>query len=182
MFMNSLLPIDWFKPMTRKPICLARLVHYFAPPEDLSSDHMSCGTHTDQLGVTLVSQLDGIGGLQVKNSRGDYIEAVPIPGTLVVNIGDLIERWSNGNFKATEHRVVMQPGIERYAAIVFHMPDYHTKIECCVKDEKPKYLSVIAGDFLLKREDNYYGPSEKWVDHEENLRNTEQHFTAISDT
>lgn len=171
------LSIDWFKPMTRKPICLGRLAHYFAPTQELPQDQLSCGVHTDQLGVTLLAQLDGVTGLQIKNDRGDFVDAVPIPGTLVVNIGDLIERWSNGHYKATEHRVVVRPGVERYSAIIFHMPDYHATIDCCVKDEKPKYPPVIAGDFLLKREETYYGSSEKWIDHNENLLNADKYFT-----
>ncbi|CAF2103357.1 unnamed protein product [Rotaria magnacalcarata] len=173
------LPIDWFKPLTRKPIVLVRLAHYPSPDHDLGDDQMSCGAHTDQFGVTLLAQQDGVCGLQVKNSDGEWIDAVPVPGTLVINIGDLIERWSNGHFKATEHRVIMRKGLERYSAIVFHMPDYHSTIDCCIKDEKPKYIPIIAGDFLLKRESVYYGPSNEWVGHEENILNTEQYFKTI---
>ena len=174
------LPVDWFKPMTDKPIVLARLAYYPSPPFELSDDQLSCGAHTDQLGVTLLAQQTDICGLQVKNSKGQWIDAVPIPGTLVVNIGDLIERWSNGHFKATEHRVIVKQGQERYSAIAFHMPNYHAKIECCIKDEISKYPPVIAGDFFMKREEVYRGPSEEWVDQAENLRNAERHSTGTS--
>lgn len=169
------LPADWFKPMTRKPIAVARLAHYPSFSRQLNEDQLSCGRHTDELGVTLLAQQDEVCGLQVKNSEGSWINAVPIPGTIVVNIGDLLERWSNGHFKATEHRVFIEPGIERYSIIVFHMPDYHTVIEPCVKGETPKYPPIVAGDFVLKRVEVYQEPSEKWIDQEENLANAEKH-------
>ncbi|CAF4269296.1 unnamed protein product [Rotaria magnacalcarata] len=173
---------DYFAPMVNKRAVISRLAYYPPPPFEQNDDQMSCGVHSDQTGVTLLAQLDGTNGLQVKNSLDEWIDAVPIPGTLVVNIGDLIERWSNGHFKATKHRVILRPGQERYSAIAFHMPNYYTKIESCIKGEAPKYVPVITGDFVLKRESLFYGPDEDWVEHEKNVENTEHYFTKIQNS
>ncbi|CAF4268736.1 unnamed protein product [Rotaria magnacalcarata] len=173
------LPADWFKPITRKPIAVARLAYYPSFSCELSQDQLSCGAHTDDNGVTLLMQQEGVCGLQVKNGQGEWIDAVPIHGTIVVNIGDLVERWSNGHFKATEHRVLMQPGVERYSAIVFHTPDYHATIECCVKDEIPKYPAIIAGDFIKNRGEAHSKPLDQWTDNEQNLISAEEYSLKL---
>ncbi|CAF3815642.1 unnamed protein product [Rotaria magnacalcarata] len=146
---------------------------------DHAQDQLSCGAHTDDNGVTLLMQQEGVCGLQVKNGQGEWIDAVPIHGTIVVNIGDLVERWSNGHFKATEHRVLMQPGVERYSAIVFHTPDYHATIECCVKDEIPKYPAIIAGDFIKNRGEAHSKPLDQWTDNEQNLISAEEYSLKL---
>ena len=78
-----------------------------------------------------------------------------------------------------QHRVILHPGQERYSAITFHMPNYHTVIENCMKNEEPQYVPVVAGEFLLKREALFYGDNKNWVDHEKNVENTENYFKKI---
>jgi isopenicillin N synthase-like dioxygenase len=67
-------------------------------------------------------------GLEVLNGAGEWIDAPPIPGTFVVNIGDMLELWTNGEFIATTHRVRNVPE-ERYSFPLFFNVDYHTVVE-----------------------------------------------------
>lgn len=69
---------------------------------------MRAGEHTDYGSITLLFQ-DSRGGLQVKSPSGQFVDATPIEGTVVVNAGDLLARWSNDTIKSTLHRVVEPP-------------------------------------------------------------------------
>ncbi len=62
------------------------------------------------------------------NSAIEWVEAPPLDGTFIVNIGDLLEGWTNGRFKATQHRVV-NTGQERYSLPMFFAVDYHPVVE-----------------------------------------------------
>ena len=79
------------------------------------------------------------------------MEAPPIPGTFIVNIGDLLEGWTNGLFKATQHRVV-NTGKERYSIPLFFTVDYHTVVEplpLFVSPERPAgYGRIVSGEHL----------------------------------
>jgi len=89
-----------------------RLLHYPSVPKkvfDESPSQVRAGEHTDYGSITLLFQ-DQSGGLQVKSSNGQFIDATPIEGTCVVNGGDLLARWSNDTIKSTLHRVVRPPG------------------------------------------------------------------------
>lgn len=87
-----------------------RLLHYPAvSKEALSGEgHVRAGEHTDYGTTTLLFQ-DLRGGLQVRSPKGNWIDATPIEGTIIVNAGDLLSRWSNGLLASTEHRVVQPP-------------------------------------------------------------------------
>ncbi len=75
----------------------------------IDEDQLGCGVHTDYECFTLLSQ----SGLQVLNIDGKWINAIPIPNTFAVNIGDLMQRWTNDRFKSTVHWVINTSGTER---------------------------------------------------------------------
>lgn len=110
---------------TRKPTQLFRIFHY--PPTGAQDGRWGVGEHTDYGLLTLLAQ-DDVGGLQVKTSRG-WIEAPPIPGTLVCNIGDMLDRLTGGAYRSTLHRVRNASGRERYSFPFFFDPAFDAKIE-----------------------------------------------------
>jgi isopenicillin N synthase-like dioxygenase len=151
------LPTDFFRRVYRKPLVRARLLHY--PPQPPDSDAQSAAEHTDYGTITILWQ-DEIGGLQVRNTRGEWIDAPPIEDTFVINIGDMLQRWSNDLFRSTPHRVINKSGRERYSIPVFYDPNYDTVVEClprCATPGSPaKYQPIIAGDYITGRYDSSY--------------------------
>jgi isopenicillin N synthase-like dioxygenase len=143
------LPEDFFRQQAQKPPSQLRLLHY--PPNDLPMDKntLGIGAHSDFECFTVLHQ--GGPGLQVMNAADEWVSAPPIDGTFIVNIGDLIEGWTNGRFKATQHRVV-NTGRERYSMPLFFAVDYHTVIEPLApfvsETHPPKYNRIVAGDHL----------------------------------
>jgi len=90
--------------------------------EDLKEDQVQLGEHTDYGTLTLLFQR-GVGGLEVQTRRGgNYVPAPPIPGTILVNIGDLMQRWTEGALRATYHRVVTPLEKERQSIAFFLHP------------------------------------------------------------
>jgi isopenicillin N synthase-like dioxygenase len=133
-----------------------RLLHY-PPVKDVSQGQLGAGEHTDYGTLTVLFQ-DDRGGLQVQNLAGEWVDAPPIPGTVVINTGDLIARWSNDFFKSTPHRVVprraaMKHG--RQSIAFFSDPDPDVVIEtfpkCITKDSPAKYEPITAGKYVQQR-------------------------------
>lgn len=143
------LPEGFFAEKALKPPSQLRLLYY--PPNDLpmSRDNFGIGQHSDFECFTILNQLSP--GLQVMNAADEWVEAPPIPGSFIVNIGDLLEGWTNGLFKATQHRVV-NTGRERFSLPLFFAVDYDTVVEPLPQfvDEQnpPAYTRIVAGKHL----------------------------------
>jgi isopenicillin N synthase-like dioxygenase len=119
------LAADYFaRAYTGEPTILFRIFHYPATgPKDLDwTGAWGVGEHTDYGLLTLLAQ-DRHGGLQVK-TPGGWIEAPPIEGALVCNIGDMLERLTGGRFKSTPHRVKNLSGQGRLSFPLFFDPDF----------------------------------------------------------
>ncbi|SDH28700.1 Isopenicillin N synthase [Pseudomonas benzenivorans] len=147
-------PREFFDARFHEPISVLRLIHY-PPRHTASSDQQQgAGAHTDYGCITLLYQ-DAAGGLQVRRVDGQWIDAPPLAGSFVVNIGDMLARWSNDRYKSTAHRVISPLGIDRYAMPFFAEPHPDTLIEClpnCASaDNPPKYPPVTSADYLLAR-------------------------------
>jgi isopenicillin N synthase-like dioxygenase len=142
----------WFADKTRKALAYLRLLHY--PPQQglIDEREIGCGAHSDYGCLTILAQ-DEVGGLQLRNSAGDWIEAPPIPGTFVINLGDQMARWTNERYQATPHRVINRSGRERYSIPFFFDPDYDAVIECLPTcqgpDNPPKHQPITGGEHLL---------------------------------
>jgi isopenicillin N synthase-like dioxygenase len=148
------LPEAFFDACITKPMGSLRLLHY--PPQTGPIDEKQIGTgaHSDYECFTMLAQ-DGIGGLQVLNSAGEWIHAPPVPGAFVVNVGDMMARWTNGLFASTVHRAINRSGRERYSIPFFYGPNYDTAIAClssCQGPDNPaRYPAIAAGDYLIER-------------------------------
>lgn len=122
------LPEDFFLRTASRPLSRASYVYYPAQPEDMGDEQFGVGPHTD-FGVLTVLCQDSVGGLQVQDVSGDWIEAPPIEGTLIVNVADLLARWTGGAYKSTPHRVVNSSGRERLSLVLAFDPDPETVID-----------------------------------------------------
>lgn len=146
------LPEDFFLRTSDRPLSRASYVYYPAQPPELGADQFGVGPHTD-FGVLTVLCQDGVGGLQVQGLDGDWIHAPPVPGALVVNVADLLARWTGGAYKSTPHRVVNRSGQERLSIVLAWDPNPETMIDASrVPNAGPEHNDPITcGDYLLWR-------------------------------
>jgi isopenicillin N synthase-like dioxygenase len=114
---------DYFRSRyTADPLVLFRIFHY--PPG--GDDAWGVGEHTDY-GVLTILRQDEVGGLQVKTPSG-WVDAPPIPGAFVCNIGDMLDRMTGGFYRSTPHRVRNLSGRSRYSFPVFFDPNFHAHV------------------------------------------------------
>ncbi|XP_022798489.1 UPF0676 protein C1494.01-like [Stylophora pistillata] len=112
-----------------------------------------CGEHTDYGAISVLFQ-DDIGGLEVQNVNGQFIPATPMKGTVVVNIADLMQRWTADKLKSTVHRVLIpeaehKHSVPRRSLVLFVDPDHDTLIECV--DGSNKYPPITSGEWKRRR-------------------------------
>lgn len=151
------LPSDFFTTKHTGSTQTLRLLHY--PPSESSSEgQLGAGAHTDYGTTTFVFQ-DNAGGLEVQNDSGKWIPAPPIEGTIVVNTGDLLARWTNDQYRSTPHRVQVRPAAAtagRLSIAFFNDPDPEVIIETlesCIDETSPNRYPkpVTAHDHILER-------------------------------
>ena len=155
---------DFFAPRYAKPLQRTQILYY--PPQDPQADELQFGVapHTDYGCITLLWQDDN-GGLQVRErATRSWIEAPPIPGTFVINVGDLLARWTNDRFSSTPHRVINRSGRERFSIATFYDPDFSTPVDprdLGTPDAECRYAPVGAGEHILRRFDESFGYRKK---------------------
>jgi isopenicillin N synthase-like dioxygenase len=146
-------PEDFFPACHGGENVTLRLLHYPAVARAaVGEQQMGAGAHTDYGMLTLLWQ-DAVGGLQVRDSEGQWHAVSPRPGAVVINAGDMLERWSNGRYRSTWHRVLPRhAGQERFSIALFVDPDSATVIEAlpsCVSDDNPpRFAPTTAGAHL----------------------------------
>ncbi|XP_072968343.1 gibberellin 20-oxidase-like protein [Typha angustifolia] len=101
-------------------------INKYTPPNDVEEHEVEgLGMHTDMSCITILHQ-DEIGGLQARTGEGDWVDIMPSEGTLVVNVGDLMQAWSNGRMRSSAHRVMLTKPVTRLSQAFFW----------CFEDEK----------------------------------------------
>ena len=150
------LPEDHFEPHRRQPPSQLRMIHY--PFDPTVQDREGIGAHTDYEFFTILRGTAP--GLEVLNGAGQWIDAPPLPGAYVINIGDMLEAWTNGTFTATTHRV-RKVAQERYSFPFFATCDYQTVVEPdprLVSAERPaRYDRLISGEHLFAQTARTFG-------------------------
>ena len=145
---------DFFDARFHEPISVLRMIHYPPRHTATSAEQQGAGAHTDYGCITLLYQ-DDAGGLQVRARDGEWIDAPPIAGSFVVNIGDMMARWSNDRYTSTPHRVISPLGVDRYSMPFFAEPHPDTLIDCLPNcssaDDPAKYSPVTSAEYLLSR-------------------------------
>ncbi len=139
------LPEDYFVDKLDRGINMMRLLWYPEPTAPPEPGQFRAGEHRDLGLLTLIRNEASAGGLQVKTTSGAWVEAPAIPGSFVVNLGDLMMLWTNDRWRSTPHRVVLPPrgqerGSARLSIVYFIMPNYDTVISpvaSCVSPERP---------------------------------------------
>jgi isopenicillin N synthase-like dioxygenase len=146
------LPAGHFNASMQMPQCTTRLLHYPPQPAALAPGQLGCGAHTDWGALTLLAQ-DDAGGLQVQRADRVWMDVPPMPNTLIVNIGDMMQRWTNDRWRSAPHRVV-NPGAgrERWSIAYFFDLDEQAHIQplpSCVSATDPaRYAPITAGEHL----------------------------------
>jgi isopenicillin N synthase-like dioxygenase len=153
------MPEDAFAAFCRDPIAVLRLLHY--PPQPAAMPGQGAGAHTDFGALTLLLQ-DGVGGLEVYDRAADgWTPAPPLPGAYVVNLGDLIARWTNDRYRSTPHRVVNRSGQRRYSVPFFFSgaPDYRIAClpGCLGPGEAARYPPTTVQSHMQERYRQTYG-------------------------
>jgi isopenicillin N synthase-like dioxygenase len=155
------LPERFFDPFFAAGISTLRLIRYpVRPPESFTGAdpaqvfvehagrrrHMIGGAHVDSGFVTLLAQ-DGVEGLQARARDGSWIDVPPREATICVNFGGLLERWTGGRIRATEHRV-LGPERERCSIPFFYEPAVDALIEPLPLPDAPRFAPFLYGDHL----------------------------------
>ena len=154
------LPEDYFAPFYAPMVHKLRLAYYPEQAVEPGPGQLRNAAHTDFAGFTILRQDDAPGGLQVQAPSGAWIDVPSRPGTLVINTGDLIQRWTNDRWLSNVHRVVNPPrahdGPTRRLSLVFFTgPGLDSQITClptCQTPERPAiYEPIIASEHLSRK-------------------------------
>lgn len=150
------LPENYFEEFVVNGNSILRPIHY-PPITSEPKDAVRAGEHED---INLITLLIGASadGLQVKNKQGEWVSVTALPGHIVVNVGDMLQRLTNNTLKSTTHRVVNPPrsmwGTSRFSIPFFLHPISSMPLNClesCITEEGKHYQDITSGDYLMER-------------------------------
>ena len=146
------MPADHFAPSFRGEAHVnLRFLHY--PPQESDDDEQfGQGPHTDNSFITILARME-VPGLAVRLPNGAWLAPPLIPGTFLVNLGNMMKRWSNDRFLSTPHGVLNDSPNDRYSIAFFYSPSPDAVIEClpsCVGPDRPAaYPAAVYRDLVL---------------------------------
>ena len=154
------LPETYFDPIFEDPALTLRFVHYpdqLTPP---APGQLRYGAHHDYGGLTILRQDQAPGGLEVADKEGVWHEAGVVPNSFVINVGDLLARWTNDRWKSTLHRVSnpnrgLTGSTARLSMVAFTAPNEDAEVACLPScagpGNPPRYAPVKAGDYIWSK-------------------------------
>ena len=154
---------DWFEEAFREPQYVLRCSHY--PPHEPGPGQFGIAPHSDSSFMTLLAQ-SALPGLAILSQSGRWIEPPVIPGSFVVNSGDMMKRWTNERFLSTPHRAInTTPNADRYAIPFFfdcNIDHLMTCIPTCTGPANPpKYEPTSYSDYMAWFYDRNYAHARK---------------------
>ncbi len=153
-------PEDYFAPWFADPALALRFVHYPDQAQPPAPGQLRYGAHHDYGGLTLLRQDGAPGGLEIADREGRWIEASVVPNSFVINVGDLLARWTNGRWRSTLHRVSnpersLTGSTARLSMVAFTAPNEASEVAClptcCNADNPARYEPVVAGAYILSK-------------------------------
>ncbi len=150
------LEADHFAPCIAAPVSALRALNYPATDRAPARGQQRAGAHTDYGSLTILLPEPDSRGLEVQMPDGRWQAVPPIPGAFVINIGDLMQRWTNDRWRSTLHRVVVPPDLahrRRMSLAFFHQPDWHARIACLPGCEGAgvRHAPVLSGPYLMDK-------------------------------
>ena len=151
---------DFFLPFFDNATTALRLIHYPPAPVGQADRAYGIHPHTDYGFITILAQ-DEIGGLELQGPGGGWLPAPPVPGALIINIGDAMARWTNDVFNSTPHRVISPTAdTSRYSVALFFDPDMAATIRCLDQftdaARPPQHDAIRFGDYIEERLNSNY--------------------------
>ena len=149
---------DYFAPFLTCPISALRALNYPELKSPPKPGQIRAGAHTDYGSLTILLPESGSQGLEIRKPDGAWTHVSPISGAFVINLGDLMARWTNDRWVSTLHRVVNPPGDanrRRQSFAFFHQPNWDAEIvalpSCVTAGESGQYAPVRSGPYLMSK-------------------------------
>jgi isopenicillin N synthase-like dioxygenase len=154
------LPETFFDRFIDKPVSGMRALNYPHPTTPPLPGQLRAGAHSDYGSLTILLPEAASGGLEIFTPEQAWRPVPPVPGAFIINLGDLMARWTNDRWVSTLHRVVNPPAdatgsTRRQSFAFFHQPNWHAEIvclpSCLAPGETPKYEPVLSGPYLMAK-------------------------------
>ncbi|KAL1290391.1 hypothetical protein HN51_058854 [Arachis hypogaea] len=170
------LEVKRFEEFFKEQTSFIRLNHY--PPCPYPHLALGVGRHKDPGPLTILAQ-DDVGGLEVKlkhKTDQEWVRVEPTPNTYIINVGDIMQVWSNDAYESVEHRVMVNSEKERFSIPYFLFPAHDTEVkpleELTNENNPPKYRPYKWGKFLIHRKDSNF--------QKQNVENIQIHHFKIA--
>ncbi|MEM7503154.1 MAG: 2-oxoglutarate and iron-dependent oxygenase domain-containing protein [Pseudomonadota bacterium] len=149
------LPLDYFEQFHGSPMCALRCLSYPPNKGELSPGQRGAGEHADYGSITMLKSDPNVAGLEIRLPTGAWISAPLVEDGFIVNIGDMMARWTNDRWVSTLHRVTSPGDVQRQSIAFFHNASFDALIECIptCRDARggAKYEPIYAGEYLWQR-------------------------------